>query len=48
MDVTREMVEEAFRSAHAATSVLLACQWLKAHPDDVGIILPYAEMLYKI
>ena len=46
--MTREMVEEAFRNDHAATTVLLARQWLQAHPDDLLIIIKYAEMLYKM
>jgi tetratricopeptide (TPR) repeat protein len=48
MEVTREMVEEAFRNGHAATTVLLAPLWLQAHPDDFHIMLSYAEMLYKM
>ncbi|WP_238537808.1 tetratricopeptide repeat protein [Zavarzinella formosa] len=46
--MTREMVEEAFRHGHAATTVLLASRWLEAHPGDLGIVFDYAEMLYKM
>ena len=48
MEVTRDMVEEAFRNDYAATTVLLAPRWLLGHPNDIGIILDYAEMLYKM
>jgi len=44
VEVTREMVEDAFRDDHAATTVLLAPHWLHTHPNDLGIILHYAEM----
>jgi tetratricopeptide (TPR) repeat protein len=46
--VTREMVEDAFRNGRAATTVLLAAHWLRDHPNDLGIALDYAEMLYKM
>lgn len=48
MDVTREMVVEAFRNRHAATTVLLAPLWLQDHPRDLGVVLDYAEMLYAM
>lgn len=48
MEVTREMVKEAFRNDHAATTVRLAPHWLRDHPGDIGIILDYAEMLYMM
>jgi len=44
VEVTREMVEDAFRNDHAATTVPLAPRWLHTHPNDLGIILHYAEM----
>lgn len=48
MQVTRELIEVAFRNDHAATTVLLARRWLRAHPDDLRITLNYAEMLYRM
>ena len=48
MELMRKLIEEAFRRGHAATTVLLAARWLQAHPDDLGIILDYAEMLYRM
>jgi tetratricopeptide (TPR) repeat protein len=48
VEVTREMVKEAFCNGHAATTVLLASCWLRDHPGDIGILLDYAEMLYQI
>ncbi|MGL6075734.1 MAG: tetratricopeptide repeat protein [Fimbriiglobus sp.] len=48
MELTREMVLEAFRNGQAATTVLLAPRWLLDHPDDIRILLEYAEMLYMM
>ena len=44
--MTREQIEEAVRKDHAATTILLAARYLKAHPDDLWITFKYAEMLY--
>jgi tetratricopeptide (TPR) repeat protein len=46
--LTRAMVQEASRRGHAATTVLLAQRWLREHPDDLGVLLDYAEMLYSL
>jgi tetratricopeptide (TPR) repeat protein len=48
LDVTRNLIEVAFREGHAATTVLLAARWLQRHPEDLGIMLDYAEMLYRM
>ncbi len=42
------MIRTAYRNDQAATTVLLASRWLKAHPDDLGVIHNYAELLYKL
>ena len=47
-DKTHGMIRMAYRNDQAATTVLLASRWLKAHPDDLGVIHDYAEMLYKM
>ena len=47
-EVTREMVRTASRNDQAATTVLLAARWLESHPDDLGILLDYAEMLFQM
>jgi tetratricopeptide (TPR) repeat protein len=47
-DQTRGMIRSAYRLGQAATTVLLAERWLRTHPDDLGIIHDYAEMLYKM
>src|SRR4051794_8116290 len=46
VDVTSDMIEEAFREGHAATTVLLGSHWLRANRDDFFTVLNYAEMLY--
>jgi tetratricopeptide (TPR) repeat protein len=48
VDVTRAMIRDACRNDRAATTVLLAPRWLTDHPDDLGIHLDYAEMLYQM
>ncbi|MDZ7618498.1 MAG: tetratricopeptide repeat protein [Patescibacteria group bacterium] len=46
MELTRELVQVAYDNDHAATTVLLASRWLQSHPDDLGVTLKYASMLY--
>ena len=46
--VTRAMIKDACRNHHAATTVLLAQRWLSDHPNDLGILFDYAEMLYHM
>src|SRR5262245_58928380 len=46
--LTRESVRAASRGGQAATTVLLAPLWLREHPDDLGILLDHAEMLYSL
>ena len=48
VQITREAIFEANRNNQAATCVFLAECWLAEHPDDVGVIFDYAEMLYKL
>ncbi len=47
-DKTLGMIRMAFRNDQAATTILLASRWLKAHPDDICVIFNYAEILYKM
>jgi tetratricopeptide (TPR) repeat protein len=47
-DETREMIRVAYSNDQAATTVLLASRWLQAHPNDLGAIHSYAEMLYQM
>ncbi len=47
-DKTYGMIGMAYRNDQAATTVLLASRWLEAHPDDLGVIHDYAEMLYQM
>ncbi len=47
-DETYGMIGLAYRNDQAATTVLLASRWLKAHPDDIWVIFNYAEILYKL
>ncbi len=47
-DKTYAMIELAFRNDQAATTVLLAPRWLKAHPDDIWVTFKYAELLYQM
>jgi tetratricopeptide (TPR) repeat protein len=46
VEVTGDMIEEAFREGHAATTVLLGSHWLRADRDDFFTVLKCAEMLY--
>jgi tetratricopeptide (TPR) repeat protein len=48
MELTRELVEAAFRRNHAATAVALASRWLKHHPEDIWTLFKYAEFLYSM
>jgi tetratricopeptide (TPR) repeat protein len=47
-DQAPSMIHVACRNNQAATAVLLASRWLQAHPDDLGVIHDYAEMLYHM
>lgn len=44
----RSLIRSAYREDRAATTVLLAAHWLRDHPDDLGVTLDYAEMLYQM
>lgn len=44
--MSRQAIDDAIRNNHAATCVALAERWLVDHPDDLGIVYKYAEMLY--
>ena len=44
----RAMILEAFENDHAATCVTLASGWLVDHPNDLGVIICHAQMLYKM
>ena len=46
MEVTSQMIQEAFRGGRAATAVLLGSHWLRANPDDFFTVLSCAEILY--
>ena len=48
MDVTREAIDSAYENDHSATTVHLAAAWLADHPDDLGVIGRYADMLYQM
>jgi tetratricopeptide (TPR) repeat protein len=48
LEALRTKLKDAYRNDHAATCVMLAQQWLQAHPDDLPVIHNYAEMLYKL
>lgn len=46
--ITRTAIREARRKGHAATCVELAERWLRKHPNDLGVIHDYANMLYEM
>ncbi len=44
----RQRIIDACNNDQAATCVILACAWLRNHPDDLYVIHCYAEMLYQM
>jgi protein O-GlcNAc transferase len=48
LELTRELVQVAYDKDHAASTVLLASRWLRSHPEDLGVTLNYASMLYQM
>lgn len=47
-DETPEMIRVACRNNWAATTIRLGLRWLQSHPDDLRVILDYAEMLFQL
>ena len=45
MEDIRQRIHEANQNSQVATCVRLAENWLKHHPDDVLVMLDYAEVL---
>ncbi len=48
VDISPFLIKTACNNDYAATTVLLAARWLQTHPNDVVVLLHYAEMLYKM
>lgn len=44
----RAAIFQARKNDQAATVVLLAARWLETHPNDLGVMFDYAEMLYQM
>lgn len=48
MILTRELIFDAYHNDCAATCVALGQRWLDDHPNDLGVLTCYANMLYKM